>query len=187
MTLCHWVSGSYCFDSTWCHLQRLKCPRRIFPGHSDLKDDDMTLNQNIMTQLPTDTASYPSRMDSLATPQKSPPDSQHKEYNHCHHTMSISSLRLLLFFKMQMLWFVMRGLLFIFLLKINVTSEQLILSNYKLAYSHIFKRNQQQLITHSYTIYFIECCVYCHNPHKHFMKLVKLKVSALCILCATTA
>ena len=65
----------------------------------------------------------------------------HRGYNHCHHTPSISSLKLLPFFKIRMLWFVMRGLLFIFLLRINDTSQQLKMSNYRLSYRHGFKKN----------------------------------------------
>jgi hypothetical protein len=77
---------------------------------------------------------------------------------------------------MRLLWFVTRGLLFIFLLKINDTSQQLKMSNYKLSYSHGFRRNQHQFITHSYIIHFMQCCFYYHNPHKHFMQLVNFDV-----------
>jgi hypothetical protein len=145
-----------------------------------------------MTQLPIDAASYPRRMDSLATPMQKPPNSKHKACNHCHHTSSVLSLRLLLSFKMEMLWFVTRGLLSIFLIKVNVTSQQLIMSNYKLSYSHRFKRNQQQFIIHNHTIHFMHSVVFCITILITMLcKILKLKVSALRILCsllsATTA
>jgi len=63
-----------------------------------------------------------------------------------------------------------------FILRINDTSQQLKMSDYNLSYKHGFKRNQHQFITHSYKTHFMQCCLYYHNPHNHFMQLISQKL-----------